>query len=147
MAVKKLKSPFRGEAPSKSISENFSDQTKARDGSFCFSIVSTTSTVHCMETRSIQLGNVCNAANLVQSVPLCFPTFFNYKKGLKKDRPVPSKKNVDCNSHMKVSSLVPNPSENVNRETTFFATPSTSSIKPPGLDTSVNNKKTLGLAV
>ena len=38
-----------------------------------------TSTVHCMETRSIQLGTRCNAANLVQSVPLCFPTFFNDK--------------------------------------------------------------------
>ena len=49
---------------------------------------------------------------------------------------------------MAVSSMVPNPSENCNIETTSFATPSTSSIKPPGSDTSVNNKqniKTSGL--
>ena len=45
-------------------------QRKTRDGSFCFSTVSTTSMVHCMETRSIQSGNGCCARNLVQSVPL-----------------------------------------------------------------------------
>ena len=45
-------------------------QRKSRDGSFCFSTVSTTSMVHCMETRSIQSGNGCCARNLVQSVPL-----------------------------------------------------------------------------
>ena len=44
--------------------------------------------------------------------------------------------------------MVRNPSENVNRETTSFTTPPTSSIKPPGSDSSINNKKTsLRLAV
>ena len=45
-----------------------------------------------METRSLQSGNGCNAVNLVQSVRLCFPTFFNDKQGLKRDSPGPSKK-------------------------------------------------------
>ena len=44
---------------------------------------------------------------------------------------------------MTVSSMVPNPSENVNRETTSFATPPTSSIKAPGSDTSINNKQNI----
>ena len=96
-----------------------------------------------METRSIQSGNRCNAANLVQSVALCFPTFFNDKKGLKKYNPGASEKNVDSSSHMAVSSMVPKPSENINRETTSFATPPTSSIKPPGSDTSANNKQNI----
>ena len=141
MAVKKLKIPFRVETPSTSISDNLSDQRKTRDGSFCFSTVSTASMVHDMEKRSIQSGNGCNGANLVQSVPLCFPTFFNDIQGLKKDNPGPNENNVDCSSHMAVSSMVANPSENVNRETTSFATLSTSSIKRSGSDTSVNNKQ------
>ena len=95
-----------------------------------------------METRSIRSGNGCNA-NLVQSVPSCFPTFSNDKQGLKKDSPGPSAKNIDCRSHIAVSRMVPNPSENVNRETTSFTTPPTSSIKPPGLDTSINNKQNI----
>ena len=65
LAVNNLKRPFRVETPSTSISENLSDQRKTRDGSFCFSTVSTTPTVHCIETRSIQSGNRCNVANLV----------------------------------------------------------------------------------
>ena len=96
-----------------------------------------------METRSIQSGNGCNTASLLESVPLCFPTFFNDKQGLKKDSPGPSEKNVDCSSHMAVSSMVPNPSENVNRETTSFAAPSTSSSKRPGSDTFINNKQNI----
>ena len=39
--------------PSTSISENLSDETKTRDGSFCFSTVSLTSTVQCMKIGSI----------------------------------------------------------------------------------------------
>ena len=100
----------------------------------------------CMETRSIQSGNGCNAANLVQSVPLCFPTFFNDKQALKKDSPGSSKKNVDCSSRMAVSSMVPNPSENINREITSFVTPPTSSVKPPGSDTSINNKQNITIS-
>ena len=146
LAVKKLKRPFRVETPSTSISENLPDQRKTRGESFCFSTISTASTEHCMETRSIQSGNGCNAANLVQSVPSCFPTFFNDKQGLKKDRPGSNEKNVDCNSHMAVSGMVPNPSENVNRETTSFATPPTSSIKLPGSDTSINNKQNIKIS-
>ena len=65
------------------------------------------------------------------------PAFFNNKQGFKKDTPGPNEKNVDCRSHMAVTSMVPNPSENVNRETTSFATPPTSSIKPPDSDTSI----------
>ena len=146
LVVKKFKKPFRVKTPSTSISENLSNQRKTRDGYFCFSTVSTTFTVHCMETRSIQSGNGCNAANLVQSIPLRFPTFFNDKQVLKKDSPGPSEKNVDCSSHMAVSSMVPNPSENVNRETTSFATPSTSSIEPPGSETSFNNKQNIKIS-
>ena len=41
LAVKKLRRPFRVETPFTSISENLSDQRKTRDGSFCFSTVST----------------------------------------------------------------------------------------------------------
>ena len=48
LAVKKLKTPIRVETRSISISENLSDQRKTRDGSFCFSTVSTTSTVRCV---------------------------------------------------------------------------------------------------
>ena len=99
-----------------------------------------------MKTRPIQSGNGCNAVNLVQSVPLCFPTFFNDKQCLKKDSSGPSEKNVDYSSHMAVSSMVPNPSENVNRETTSFATPPTSSIKPTGSDTSINNKQNIKIS-
>ena len=88
----------------------------------------------------MQSGNGCNGANLVQSVPLCFPTFFNDIQGLKKDNPGPNENNVDCSSHMVVLSMVPNPSENVDREITSFATLSTSSIKRPGSDTSVNKR-------
>ena len=99
-----------------------------------------------MKTRPIKSGNGCNAVNLVQSVPLCFPTFFNDKQCLKKDSSGPSEKNVDYSSHMAVSSMVPNPSENVNRETTSFATPPTSSIKPTGLDTSINNKQNIKIS-
>ena len=76
LAVKRLKRPFRVEIPSTSISENLSNLRKNRDLSFCSSTVSATSMVHCMETRSIQSENRCNAENLLQSVPLCFPTFF-----------------------------------------------------------------------
>ena len=57
LAFKKLKRQFRVETLSTSISENFSDQRKTRDRPFCFSTVSTTSTVQYMETRSIQSGN------------------------------------------------------------------------------------------
>ena len=77
---------------------------------------------------------------------LCFPTFFNDKQGFKKDNPGPSEKNVDCSSHMAVSATVTNPSENVNRGTTSFATPCTSSIKRPGSDTSVNNKQNIKIS-
>ena len=83
---------------------------------------------------------------LVQSVPLCFPTFFNDKGGFKKDSADLSEKNVDCSSHMAVSSLVPNPSENINRETTSFTTPPTSYIKPPGSNTSINNKQSIKIS-
>ena len=83
---------------------------------------------------------------LVQSVPLCFPTFFNDKGGFKKDSPDLSEKNVDCSSHMAVSSLVPNPSENINRKTTSFTTPPTSYIKPPGSNTSINNKQSIKIS-
>ena len=84
LAFKKLKRQFRVETLSTSISENCSDQRKTRDRPFCFSTVSTTSTVQYMETRSIQSGNICNAANLVQSVPLCFPPCSMINKVLKK---------------------------------------------------------------
>ena len=84
LAFKKLKRQFRVETPSTSISENLPDQRQTRDRPFCFSTVSTTSTVRCMETRSIQSGNICNAANLVQSVPLCFPPFSMINKVLKR---------------------------------------------------------------
>ena len=42
--------------------------------------------------------------------------------------------------------MVPNPFENVNRKTTSFATPSTSSIKPPGSDTSINHKQNIKIS-
>ena len=132
--------------PSTSISENLSDETKTRDGSFCFSTVSLTSTVQCMKIGSIHWGNGCNAANLVQSVPLCFPTFFSDKQGFKKDSPGTTEKSVDFSSHMAVSGMVPSPSENVNRETICFATPSTSSIKSPGSYATVNNKKNIKIS-
>ena len=131
-AVKMIKGKFRVETPSTNISD-FSDQRKTRNGSFCFSTVSSTSTVHCMENGSIQSGNGCNATNFVQSVPLCFPNIFNNKQVFKKDSVGPSKKDVDCGCHMAVSFMVPNPFENVNRETTSFTTPPTSSIEPPGI--------------
>ena len=99
-----------------------------------------------METRSIQSGNGCNTASLLESVPLCFPTFFNDKQGLKKDSPGSSEKNVDCSSHMTVSCMVPKPSENVNRETTYSVTPPTFSIKAPGPDTSINNKQSITIS-
>ena len=99
-----------------------------------------------METRSIQSGNRCNAANLVQSVPLCSPTFFNDKQGLKKDRTGPNKVNVDCSFHMAVSSIVSNPSENVNRQTTSFTTTPTSYIKQPGSDKSIDNKQNIEIS-
>ena len=75
-----------------------------------------------------------------------FSHLFNYKQGLKKDSPAPSEKNVGCSSHMAVSGMVPNPSENVNRETTSFATPPTSFIKPLGSDTSINNKQNIKIS-
>ena len=131
------------ETPSTSTSEKLSDQRKTRDGCFCFLTVSTTSTVYCMETKSMQSGNGCNAANLVQSVPLCFLTFFSDKQGLKKNNPGAIEKNVDSSSRMVVSSMVPNPSENLNRETTSFTTPPKSSIKPPGSDACINNKQNI----
>ena len=140
LAVKKLKRPFRVEIPSTSISENLSNLRKTRDLSFCSSTVSATSMVHCMETRSIQSGNRCNAENLVQSVPLCFPTFFKDKQGLKKDIPRPSEKNVDCSSHNAVPSMVSDPSENVNIE--IFC--HTTTIKPSGSGISVASKLVSG---
>ena len=99
-----------------------------------------------METRSIQSGSRCIAANLVQSVPSCSPTFFNDRQGLKKDSPGLSKANVHCSFHMAVLSMVSNPSENVNRETTSFTTPPTSSIKPPGSDKSIDNKQNIEIS-
>ena len=80
------------------------------------------------------------------SLPLCFPTFFSDKQGCKKDCPGASKNNFDCSSHMAVSSMVPNPSENVNKETTYFSTPPTSSLDPPGSDTSINNKQNIRIS-
>ena len=65
LAHKILKRPFRVETPSKNISENLSDHRKTKNGSICFLTVCTTSLVHCMETRFIQSGKGCNAANLV----------------------------------------------------------------------------------
>ena len=82
-----------------------------------------------------------------QAVPLCFPNFFSDKQGLKKDSPGPSEKNVDCSSHMAVSGITPNPSENVNREATSFATPSTSSINQQDQIHPLITSKTLRLAV
>ena len=83
----------------------------------------------------------CSKSNPIST--LMFFHLFNDKQGFTKDSPGPSKKNVDCSYRMKVSSMVPNPFENVNRETTSFTTPPTSSIKPPGSDTSINNKQNI----
>ena len=47
---------------------------------------------------------------------------------------------------MAISSRVPNPSENVNSETTSFTKPPTSSIKPPGSDTSIDNKQNIKIS-
>ena len=47
--------------------------------------------------------------------------------------------NVYCGSHMAVSSVVPNPSENFNREFYSFITPPASFMKPPQSDTSIND--------
>ena len=67
-------------------------------------------------------------------------TFFNNKQGLKKDSPRQGEKNVNCSSRKTVSGMVPNPSENVNREISSFTSPTTTSIKPPSSDTFINNK-------
>ena len=99
-----------------------------------------------METRSVQSGNGCSAENLVQSIPLCFPTFFSDKQGFKKNSAGPNKKNVDCIFHMAVSSMVSNSFENVNRETTSFTTQPTSSFEPTGSDTSINNKQNIKIS-
>ena len=80
------------------------------------------------------------------SKSLCFPTFFNDKQGLKKDSPGASEKNVDCSSHIAVSSMVTNPSENANREITSFTTPTISYVKPPGSDKFINNKKNMKIS-
>ena len=66
-------------------------------------------------------------------------TFFNDKQGFKKNSAGPSKKSVDCSSQIAVPSMIPNPSENVNRETTSFTTPPTSSIEPLGSNTPIKN--------
>ena len=58
----------------------------------------------------------------------------------------PSENNADCSSHMAVSGMAPNLSENVNKETISFATPPTSSIKPPGSDASINNKQNIKIS-
>ena len=84
LVVKKLKRPFRVKTPSTSISENLPDKKKTRDGSFCFLTVSTTCTVYWMETRSIQSGNGCNAANLAKQYLYAFPTFSVINKVLRK---------------------------------------------------------------
>ena len=136
ITAENLSSSMNVEADWQSRNSNLSDQGKIRNESFYFLTVSATSTVHCMETRSIQSGNRCNTTYLVQSIPLCFPTFFIDKQGLKKDSPGPR-------WQVAVSCMVRNPFENVNRETTSFTTPPTSSIKPPGSDSSINNKKNL----
>ena len=75
-----------------------------------------------------------------------FPPFTNDKQGFKKDSSGPSIKNVDCSSHMAVSSMASNPFENVNREITSFTTPPTSSIEPPGSDTSINNEQNIKIS-
>ena len=69
---------------------------KDQIGSFCFLTVSLTSTGHSMESGFIQSNHGCNPINLVQSVPLCFPNFFNDKQDLKKNSSGPSKKSVGC---------------------------------------------------
>ena len=76
-----------------------------------------------------------------------FPRFTMINKVLRKIAQGQVKRMFNCTFHMAVSSMVLNPSENFNRETTSFATPPTSSIKPSGSDTSINNKQTLRLAV
>ena len=96
-------------------------------------------------SESKLLPQICNVVNLAQSVPLSFSTFFNGKKGFKKGNSR-LKKNVDCSPHMEVSSMAPNPFDNVNRETTSFTTQATSSTEPPGSDTSINNKQTIKIS-
>ena len=146
LAVKKLKRPFRVETPSTNISENLSDQRKTRNGSSCFLTFSATSTTYCMETRSIQSGNKCNAANLVQSVPHAFPPFSMINKVLRKIAQDQVKRVLIVAPTWQSQVLVPNPSENVNRKTTSFTTPPTSSIKPPCSDTSINNKQNIKIS-
>ena len=93
-------------------------------------------------TYLVKIGSCTMGSRLLQNFFHAPQTWrHNDKQGLKKDSPGPNENNVDCSSHMAVSGMVPNPSENVNRETTSFATPPTSSIKPPGSDTSINNKQ------
>ena len=71
-----------------------------------------------------------SATNLLQSVPLFIPTFFNNKEGYKNDSGGPSTKNLDRGSLMPTSSVVPNHSENVIREICSYTTPYTSSVEP-----------------
>ena len=130
----KLKRTFRVETPSTSISEflfldcqrNFHD------------------TLHGNEIHIVRKRMQCSKSGPIST--LCFPTFLNDKQSLEKDSPGPSEKNVECSFHMVVSSMVPNTSENVNRETTSFATPTTLSSKLPGADTSINNKQNIKIS-
>ena len=84
LTVKKLKIAFRAKNSSTNVLENLSEHRKTRDRSFCFSTVSVTFMVHCMETRSIQSGNGCNAANLVHHYLYAFPTLSMLNKILRK---------------------------------------------------------------
>ena len=72
-----------------------------------------------------------------------FPLISMIKKRFKKDSSGPSNKNFHCSSHMTVSSLAPNLSENVSKETTCYTTSPTSSIEPPGSDTSINKEQNI----
>lgn len=55
-------------------------------------------------------------------------------------------RDVDCGSQTAVSNIVPKSSENVNKETISFTTPPTSSVEPPGLDTSINNEQIIKIS-
>ena len=85
LEVSKCQGSLRLETASKHVSGHNQTFWISSSGPLCIQTVPSTSTIRCMEARSKQHSNICNATVLEQNVsPICFPPFQSDKSNSEK---------------------------------------------------------------
>ena len=117
------------ETPCTNISENLSNQSKARYESFCFLSVSSVSMVLCLVTRDPYIREQLQCNKFGPIIIFIISHLFNDKQSLKKDWDKVEKMMIVA-PNMVVSRLVPSSSKNFNREICSLTTTPSLSINP-----------------